>query len=143
MSQEKRPLTKETSSIYSTQPRSPTELLFKFTVFLQKWKVLLRGKDGCQVQAWADQVKKWLESFIWWFLSLFSPAAFRLKRFFACCSPAVWRLCRRSAVWRLCRRSGECSVLFWGLRACSCFVPALKLVTPAWSLYRYSVICFL
>lgn len=45
-------------------PRNPTELLFKFNVFLQKWKVLLQGIERSKVDGWTNQVKGWLEKFM-------------------------------------------------------------------------------
>ena len=45
-------------------PRYPTELLIKSNMFLQKWKVLLRGEDQVKIEGWVAQVKGWLESFM-------------------------------------------------------------------------------
>ena len=45
-------------------PRYPTELLIKSNMFLQRWKVLLRGEDQGKIEAWVAQVKGWLESFM-------------------------------------------------------------------------------
>lgn len=45
-------------------PKSPTELLLKIYVFLQKWRVLLGGEDPEKMQKLMDQEKGWLKPFL-------------------------------------------------------------------------------
>ena len=45
-------------------PTSPSELLFKINVFLQKWMVMLRDGDRAKVADWCGTMQGWTEPFL-------------------------------------------------------------------------------
>jgi len=44
--------------------RAPTNIIFKFDSFIQRWRRLLRESDRTTLDGWNAQVKGWVEKFL-------------------------------------------------------------------------------